>query len=135
MTHCLCSFCSRFMIYLTFPVWCSNNLDDVRDQWERIKLAYEILSDSRTRRRYDRHEMLADPGAAMKRAAVTAVGKGFKNIGKGIFDMGAFAVKAAVTTATATATNGKAVKAKEPAIIEEPIQIELELGVTEKLDE
>ena len=77
--------------------------------------------------------MLADPGAAMKRAAATAVGKGFKNIGKGIFDMGAFAVKAAVSTATATVTNGKEVKAKEPAQVEEPIPIELE--PIEKLDE
>ena len=30
-----------------------NNLDDVRDQWERIKLSYEILSNPKTRKRYE----------------------------------------------------------------------------------
>ena len=91
----------------------SNNLDDVREQWERIKLSYEILSDKRTRRRYDRHEMLSDPGKAMQRAAVTAVGKGFMNVGKGIFDMGAFAVKAAVSS-------GSKVDKKVEKVVEEP---------------
>ena len=64
---------------------CSNNLDDVADHWERIKLSYEILMDSRTRIRYDRHEMIADPGAAMKRAALDTVGKGIRGMGKGLF--------------------------------------------------
>jgi DnaJ-class molecular chaperone len=71
----------------------SNNLDDVRDHWERVKLSYEILSEPRTRRRYDRHELLSDPGAALQRTALGAVGKGIKGMGKGIFGMAAFAVK------------------------------------------
>ena len=71
----------------------SNNLDDVRDHWERVKLSYEILIEPRTRRRYDRHEMLSDPGAAIQRSALDAVGKGFAGVGKGIFSMAAFAVK------------------------------------------
>lgn len=77
----------------------SNNLDDVRDQWERIKLAYEILKDKRMRKRYDRHEAISDPKAALKRAATDAagnaakeVGKGIFNVGKGLFNMGAKAV-------------------------------------------
>lgn len=73
-----------------------NNLDDVRDEWERIKLSYEILRDPRTRKRYDRHEVLADPGAAVGRAvadaALGAVGKGLAGVGSGIFAMGAFAL-------------------------------------------
>jgi curved DNA-binding protein CbpA len=64
-----------------------NNLDEVRDHWERIKLAYEILSDVKMRKRFDRHEALADPGKAMQRAALGAVGTGIK----GVFKMGAFA--------------------------------------------
>ena len=75
----------------------SNNLDDVRDEWERIKLSYEILRDPRTRKRYDRHEVLADPGAAVGRAVADAalgvVGKGIAGIGSGIFAMGAFALE------------------------------------------
>jgi DnaJ domain len=69
-----------------------NNLNDVRDQWERIKLSYEILSNKKLRMKYDREEALADPGAAIQRAAVTAAMDSFVSIGKGIFDAGAFAV-------------------------------------------
>jgi DnaJ-class molecular chaperone len=70
-----------------------NNLDEVRDQWERIRFAYEILSNPKERKRYDRHEALADPKAAMQRAAVDAAFNGVLGVGKGIFGMGAFAVK------------------------------------------
>jgi DnaJ-class molecular chaperone len=76
--------------------FCSNNLEDVRNQWERIKLSYEILGNSKTRKRYDRHELLSDPGAAMKRAAFDAAKKGIMGVGKGIFGAGAFAVNAIV---------------------------------------
>jgi DnaJ-class molecular chaperone len=78
------------------PTGCSS-MDDVREQWERMKLSYEILSDRKTRMRYDRHESIAttldDPSAAMKRAAGKAVSKGAMNLGKGLFDIGAFAFK------------------------------------------
>ena len=70
----------------------SNNLDEVRDEWERIKLAYEILKDKKTRKRYDRHEMIADPKAAISRAASDAAWNGIKGFGKGVFDIGAFAI-------------------------------------------
>ncbi len=68
-----------------------NSLEDVRDHWERIKLSYEILRDPKRRKRYDRHETLADPGAALKRAAVNAALDGVKSVGGGIFSVGAFA--------------------------------------------
>mmetsp|Transcript_36696 Transcript_36696/g.56933 ORF Transcript_36696/g.56933 Transcript_36696/m.56933 type:complete len:195 (-) Transcript_36696:150-734(-) len=70
-----------------------NNLDDVREEWERIKLSYEILRDSRTRRRFDRHDMIADPGAAMRRAAFGAAAKGVVGIGEGLFNLGNLAVQ------------------------------------------
>lgn len=65
-----------------------NNLEDVRDQWERIKMAYEILSNKRSRKRYDRHETISDPKAAMQRAAADAAGNAAKGLGKGIFNAG-----------------------------------------------
>jgi len=72
-----------------------NSFDDVRDQWERIKLSYEILSDKKTRMRYDRHESLAevleDPSAVVARAAGDAVKAGAQNLGKGILGVGIFA--------------------------------------------
>ena len=72
-------------------------------QWERIKLSYEILSNRKMRTRYDRNTVIADPSAAVKRAAVDAaggaavgvatyVGKGMFAVGKGLFSMGAKAV-------------------------------------------
>lgn len=72
------------------PVGC-NSIDDVREHWERIKLSYEILSDRKTRLRYDRHDSIAktleDPSAAMRRAASEAVRRGGENLGKGLFDV------------------------------------------------
>lgn len=85
------------LYYIVFPShFCcpkSNNLEDVREEWERIKLSYEILSDKRTRRRYDRHAMVADPGPAIAKAALGVVGKGISGLGKGIFDIGLFAAQ------------------------------------------
>ena len=74
---------------------CSNNADDVRDQWEKIKLSYEILSDKKTRLRYDRNTFLSDPSKAVQKAALNAVGKGLSSVfsaaGKGIFKLGSLA--------------------------------------------
>jgi DnaJ-class molecular chaperone len=69
-----------------------NNLDDVRDHWERIKLSYEILSDPKMRIKYDRNTTIADPKAALGRAALGAVGWGLAGVGKGLFKMGEAAV-------------------------------------------
>mmetsp|Transcript_19538 Transcript_19538/g.28404 ORF Transcript_19538/g.28404 Transcript_19538/m.28404 type:complete len:97 (-) Transcript_19538:547-837(-) len=71
----------------------SNNLDEVRDEWERIKLSYEILSDPKMRLRYDRNTAIADPGAAVGRAALGAVGWGFSSVGKGLLGVGEMALK------------------------------------------
>lgn len=72
-----------------------NNLEEVRDHWERIKLSYEILSRPKMRKRYDRKEFMADPAAAVQRAAVDAAVRGAVNVGKGIgkglFKAGTFA--------------------------------------------
>mmetsp|Transcript_38930 Transcript_38930/g.58480 ORF Transcript_38930/g.58480 Transcript_38930/m.58480 type:complete len:192 (-) Transcript_38930:665-1240(-) len=70
-----------------------NNLDEVRDEWERIKLSYEILSDPKMRLRYDRNTAIADPGAAVGRAALGAVGWGFSSVGKGLLGVGEMALK------------------------------------------
>ena len=79
-----------------------NNLYEVREQWERIKLAYEILTDPQRRRRYDRHEALADPGQAVQRAAVTAALRGVTGMGQGMWNVGAFAVQSLANQARAT---------------------------------
>lgn len=76
-----------------------NNLDEVRDQWERIKLSYEILTDPKRRKKFDRHSMIADPGEAVKRAAIDAALNGVTGVGKGIFNMGAFAVRSIANNA------------------------------------
>jgi DnaJ-class molecular chaperone len=71
-----------------------NNLDDVRDQWERVKLSYEILSNPKTRKRYDRHDVLSSPNAAIQRAVLNTAWDGITNVGKGIFTIGSFVVQA-----------------------------------------
>mmetsp|Transcript_35885 Transcript_35885/g.107157 ORF Transcript_35885/g.107157 Transcript_35885/m.107157 type:complete len:217 (-) Transcript_35885:2799-3449(-) len=65
-----------------------NSLEDVREEWERIKLSYEILSSKQMRVRYDRNSAIADPGAAMGRAAGQAALWGIAGIGKGILKAG-----------------------------------------------
>lgn len=65
-----------------------NNLDDVRDHWERIRISYEILKNPKLRTRYDRHEVMSDPKAAVQRAAVDAAWKGVQGMGQGLFQVG-----------------------------------------------
>ena len=69
-----------------------DNQDQVRDQWERINWSYDLLSDPSQRRKYDRHEALADPGRALRRAAAQAAWKGVTSVGKGLWNMGSMAV-------------------------------------------
>lgn len=69
-----------------------NNIDDVEAEWERIQISYNILSERKVRMKYDRHELIDDPGAAMQRAAVGAAAAGVTTIGKGLFRMGASAL-------------------------------------------
>jgi DnaJ-class molecular chaperone len=56
-------------------------------------MAYNILIDNKTRKRYDRSEVIADPGAAMRRAAIGATINGVASIGKGLFSLGQMAVE------------------------------------------
>ena len=55
-------------------------------------MSYEILSNKRSRIRYDRNEVLDDPLAAMQRAALEAAGKVAAevtmSVGKGLFAFG-----------------------------------------------
>jgi len=84
------------------PGNCSN-LDEVREEWEKVKFSYEILSDPKARKSYDRNssvaEVLEDPGGAVSRAvvggAVTAVGMGFGAMWK----VGELAVKGVTSVA------------------------------------
>jgi hypothetical protein len=55
----------------------SANQDDVREEWEKVKLSYEILIDRKSRLKYDRNSVVADPGAAVGRAVGGAVGSVF----------------------------------------------------------
>jgi DnaJ domain len=74
-----------------------NNAEEVRDHWERIRLSYQILKSPTLRKRYDRHEVMSDPKAALQRAAADAALKSVKSVGqglfRGIFSAGSFAVE------------------------------------------
>lgn len=65
-----------------------NNLEDVREEWEKIKLSYEILTSKKLRARYERNSAIADPGAAIGRAAGQAALWGLASTAKGIFKAG-----------------------------------------------
>jgi hypothetical protein len=69
-----------------------NSMDDVREEWERIKLSYEILTDRKMRVRYDRNSALANPGAAVGRAALGTIGWGLSGVGKGLVEVGKMAL-------------------------------------------
>lgn len=69
-----------------------NSMDDVREEWERIKLSYEILMDRKLRVRYDRNSALADPAAAVGRAALGTIGWGLSGVGKGLIEVGKMAL-------------------------------------------
>ncbi|VEU37943.1 unnamed protein product [Pseudo-nitzschia multistriata] len=69
-----------------------NSHDDVEAEWERIQLSYDILSERKRRMQYDRHELIADPGAAVQRAAFEAAAAGVVGLGKGIFRAGSSAL-------------------------------------------
>jgi hypothetical protein len=64
-----------------------NSVQETRLEWERVKLSYEILSDRRMRLKYDRLDVVTDPGAAFRRAALNTVAWGFMGVGKGIISM------------------------------------------------
>lgn len=80
-------------------------LDDVRDEWEKVKLAYEILSDPKTRQSYDRNsaaaEMLKDPGGAVGRAVMGGAMSGIGLVLGGAWRLGEMATKKVYETAVA----------------------------------
>ena len=85
------------------PGKCSN-LEEVRNEWEKVKFSYEILSDPKSRKSYDRNssvaEVLEDPTRAVGRAVVggvfTAAGMGFGAVLK----VGEMAVKGVASVAS-----------------------------------
>ena len=83
----------------------SENLDDVREEWERVKFSYEILRDPKARKSYDRNssvaEVLEDPGGAMGRAVVGGALGGMGMVLGGAWKLGEMATKAVYETAVA----------------------------------
>lgn len=65
-----------------------DDLDEVAEEWERIKFSYEILSDRKTRAKYDRNSAITDPSATLGRTAVELLGWGARGVGAGMFLMG-----------------------------------------------
>ncbi|KAL7560068.1 hypothetical protein ACA910_016129 [Epithemia clementina (nom. ined.)] len=65
-----------------------NNVQDVRNHWEHVKLSYEILKDPLRRKRYDCNEVWSDPGRAVRRAATEAALEAVFSAGKGVWGIG-----------------------------------------------
>lgn len=86
-----------------FSMQRSSNLDEVRAEWEKVKFSYEILSDPKTRKNYDRNssvaEVLEDPGAAVGRAVVGGAMSGIGMVLGGAWKIGEMATKAVYETA------------------------------------
>mmetsp|Transcript_12800 Transcript_12800/g.26105 ORF Transcript_12800/g.26105 Transcript_12800/m.26105 type:complete len:214 (+) Transcript_12800:247-888(+) len=75
------------------PGSCSD-VDDVRDEWEKIKISYELLTDRKRKLRWDRMNVANDPGAAAGRAVLGFVGGGLGLVGKGVFAGASMALEA-----------------------------------------
>ena len=56
----------------------------LREQWERITWSYELLSDTRQRRKYDVHYAVAYPGQTLRRAASALACLGLAALSKGL---------------------------------------------------
>ena len=83
----------------------SQNLEDVREEWEKVKFSYEILSDPKTRKNYDRNssvaEVLDDPGGAVGRAVVGGTLSTLGMVLGGAWKLGEMATKKAYEAAVA----------------------------------
>lgn len=86
-----------------------DNLDQVEEEWERIQLSYQILTNTKLRTRYERNSFIDDPSAAISRAAFDFVGWGVKSVGKGVLD----GVLAAAAVASASVSEAKEKKEAE----------------------
>jgi DnaJ-class molecular chaperone len=83
-----------------------DTLDQVQNEWERVQLSYEILSNKRTKLRYDRHSALHnDPVSAVSRAAVGAMSWGVSGLAKSLVTIGKSVVDEVQTTETNTNNN------------------------------
>lgn len=87
----------------------STNLEDVRNEWEKVKFSYEILSDAQMRKNYDRNssvaEVLNDPGAAVGRAVVGGAMSGLGLVLGGAWKIGEMAAKTIYETAVVVVAN------------------------------
>lgn len=67
-------------------------LEEVREEWERVKFSYEILSDPKTRKKYDRNsraaEALDNPGGAVGRAVAGTAMNGVGLVLGGVWKLG-----------------------------------------------
>ena len=110
------------------PGSCNNEME-VRDHWERISMSYRILSNPVRRRKYDRHEALADPAGALRRAAARAAWSGAVSAGKGLWNVGSHAVttlaqqaekaaKTRTTTSTSVITSNKTLDQGTATVVE-----------------
>jgi DnaJ domain len=98
---------------IVWPGSCDSE-DDVRRYWDKISFSYSILSNKSLRKRYDRHEALSDPGEALKRAALQAVGQGVAGASKSLWNFSGLAASSLSKVAA------KAAKAAAEAIAENP---------------
>lgn len=91
------------MLTTTTYIIHSQNLDDVREEWERVKFSYEILIDPKSRKSYDRNskvaEVLEDPTKAVGRAVVGGTMSGLGMVLGGAFKLGEMATKKVYETA------------------------------------
>jgi len=73
------------------------NMDDVREEWEKVKFSYEILSDTKMRKNYDRNssvaEVLDDPGGAVGRAVIGGTMTGLGMVFGSAWKLGEIATK------------------------------------------
>jgi preprotein translocase subunit Sec63 len=79
-----------------------NNEQDVVKEWGKISLSYQILSDDRSRKRFDRNEMVADPGSAFQRFAWEVTTKSVVGLGKGIVGLGSAAVDMIISSSSSS---------------------------------
>mmetsp|Transcript_44727 Transcript_44727/g.108460 ORF Transcript_44727/g.108460 Transcript_44727/m.108460 type:complete len:298 (+) Transcript_44727:99-992(+) len=70
-----------------------NTVEDVMVEWDKITLSYQILSNPKQRKRYDRNEMVADPSGAFQRFAWDVTTSSISAVGKGIVGLGTAAVE------------------------------------------
>ena len=82
----------------------SQNLDDVREEWERVKFSYEILIDPKIRKSWDRNSSVAkaldDPAGAAGRAILNTSMSGIGMVLGGAWKLGEIATKKVYETAT-----------------------------------